>query len=36
MNFNNNNEWKTYVQDIVILAAVVIISTATMGMAMGM
>jgi hypothetical protein len=36
MNFNNNNEWKSYVTDIVILSIIMIAYTATMGMAMEM
>ncbi len=31
MNFNNNNEWKSYVTEVIITACVVIAYSATLG-----
>lgn len=33
MNFNNNNEWKSYITEIIITACVVIVYISTFGMA---
>ena len=36
MNFNNNDEWKSYVTEVIVIALVLIAYTATFGMALEM